>query len=156
VCSSDLAEFQSERFYVKDLIKSALRPLLIPMELQSIALYTDIPEDAALQGDLNWLSEAAENIIKNCIENVGKNGEIRIICKDTALYTEIIISDNGKGFAKEDLPHLFDRFYRGKNQNTSGYGIGLALSKIIISRQGGIVTAKNHHSGAMFALRFAK
>ena len=61
------------------------------------------------------------------------------------------------GFEKEDLPCLFDRFYRGKNQNATGYGIGLALCKMIITRQGGTITAKNQsQGGALFSIRFPK
>lgn len=52
---------------------------------------------------------------------------------------------------------MFDRFYRGKDASASGYGIGLALCKTIIMRQGGTVTAKNHpKGGAVFIMRFPK
>jgi len=152
-----VVEFQNEPIHVEDLVKSALRPLLIPIELQNIESRTDVPEDAVIHGDLNWLSEALQNILKNCMESVGTGGKIKITCTDTALYAEITIHDNGPGFSKEDLPRLFDRFYRGENQNATGYGIGLALAKMIISRQDGAITAKNHpQGGALFAIRFPK
>lgn len=84
-------------------------------------------------------------------------GRIQIACEDTLLYTEITICDNGAGFEKEELFCLFDRFYRGKNSQTAGYGIGLALCKTIITRQGGTITAKNHQQGgAIFTIRFPK
>ncbi|MCI8284860.1 MAG: HAMP domain-containing histidine kinase [Firmicutes bacterium] len=149
--------FQNERVYIKNLIDSALRPFLILMELRNINIRTDIPEKAAVYGDFNWISEAIQNIIKNCIENAGNNGDIEIICEDNQLFTEIIIHDSGAGFEKADMPYLFDRFYRGKNTYTAGYGIGLALCKTIIKRQGGTVTAKNHpEGGAVFFIRFTK
>lgn len=73
------------------------------------------------------------------------------------LFTEIVIHDSGKGFEQEDLHSLFERFYRGKNSSTAGYGIGLALSKTIITRQKGTIKAKNHsQGGAMFIIRFPK
>ncbi len=76
---------------------------------------------------------------------------------DTPIFTEIRIHDSGKGFSKEDLPRLFDRFYRGKSTQTAGYGIGLSLCKTIVTRHGGTVTAKNHpQGGAVFCLRFPK
>jgi len=168
--------FKNEPIHVKDLIESALRPLSIPMELQNIETWINVPQDAVIQGDLNWLSEAIQNILKNCVESAGvgrskserqdlelsahaseERGKIEITCNNTAIYTEIIIHDSGAGFSKKDLPRLFDRFYRGENQNAAGYGIGLALSKMIISRQGGVVTAKNHpNGGALFVIRFSK
>ncbi|NLD19497.1 MAG: HAMP domain-containing histidine kinase [Clostridiales bacterium] len=152
-----IVTFQSVQTDVKELINTSLRPLLISMELHNIDLHIDAPENVRISGDSSWLSEAVQNILKNCIESTGDNGRIEILCQDTPLFTEITFHDNGKGFEKDDLPHIFDRFYRGKNEGASGYGIGLALCKTIITRQGGTVTAKNHpHGGAVFAIRFPK
>jgi len=149
--------FQSERIDANTLIRAAIHPFLISMELHNITLQTDVPKDIFLWGDSGWLSEAIQNILKNCMESAGENGKIEIVCEDNPLFTEITLHDSGAGFAKEELPHLFDRFYRGKNAGTTGYGIGLALCKSIITRQGGIITAKNHpQGGALFAIRFPK
>lgn len=149
--------FQSKQIDVNSLIRAALRPLLIPMELHDIDLQIDVPKGVIIQGDSCWLSEAIQNILKNCIESVGENGKIEIICTDNPLFTEIAIHDSGEGFEKEDLPCLFDRFYRGKKPNATGYGIGLALCKMIITRQGGMITARNHpQGGAIFTIRFLK
>ena len=149
--------FQSEAIEVSGLIHAAVRPLLILMELRDIDLHIDAPKEMIIQGDSGWLSEAIQNILKNCMESAGENGKIEISCTDNPLFTEINIHDNGAGFEKEDLPCLFDRFYRGKSANAAGYGIGLALCKMIITRQGGTVTAKNHpQCGAIFIIRFPK
>ena len=149
--------FRNERIEADALIGAAVHPLLIPMELHDIALQTDVPKGAVLQGDLSWLSEAIQNLLKNCMESAGDHGKIVISCEDNPLFIEITLHDSGAGFEKEELPHLFDRFYRGKNAGATGYGIGLALCKSIITRQGGTITAKNHpQGGALFALRFPK
>ena len=149
--------FQSEQIDVNSLISAALRPFLIPMELHGINSQIDAPKGMMIQGDLSWLSEAIQNILKNCIESTGENGKIEIVCGENPLFTEIAIRDSGAGFEKEDLPCLFDRFYRGKKQNATGYGIGLALCRMIITRQEGTITAKNHpQGGAIFAIRFPK
>ncbi len=149
--------FQSEQIDVNNLICAALRPFRIPMELHDIDLQIDTPKGMIIQGDLSWLSQAIQNILKNCMESVGAKGKIEIVCTDNPLFTEIAIHDSGVGFEKEDLPSLFDRFYRGKNAGATGYGIGLALCKMIITRQGGTITAKNHpQGGALFSIRFPK
>lgn len=149
--------FQSEQIDVNALVCAALRPFLIPMELHNIDVQIDVPKGVIIQGDSGWLSEAIQNILKNCMESAGENGRIEIVCMDNPLFTEIAIHDSGSGFEKEDLPFLFDRFYRGKSSNATGYGIGLALCKMIIIRQGGTITAKNHpQGGAIFAIRFPK
>ncbi|MBU3187597.1 sensor histidine kinase [Clostridium estertheticum] len=148
---------KSEQIDVNTLICAALRPFLIPMELHDIDFKIDAPKGMIIKGDSSWLSEAIQNILKNCMESAGENGKIEIVCTDNLLFTEIAIHDSGAGFGKEDLPCLFDRFYRGKNPNATGYGIGLSLCKMIITQQGGTITAKNHQQGgAIFAIRFPK
>lgn len=149
--------FKNDQIDVNNLICAALRPLLIPMELHEITLQVDAPKGVEITGDSDWLSEAIQNILKNCMESAGDQGKIQIVCNDTALFTEITINDSGAGFKKEDLPFLFERFYRGKNTAASGYGIGLSLCKMIITRQGGSITAKNNpKNGAIFIIRFPK
>lgn len=152
-----VVEFQKEQIDARGLIDAAVRPLLLSMDLHNITLQTDVPEGIFVYGDARWLSEAIQNIIKNCMDSIGDNGKIEIRCGDNSLFTEITIRDNGAGIAKEDLPHLFDRFYRGKNSAATGYGIGLALCRTTILRQGGTITAKNHpQGGAVFTICFSK
>lgn len=154
---ADIVVFQSEQVELNTLINMAVRPLLISMELHNIALRTEAPDGIVIWGDVSWLSEAIQNILKNCIQSAGDNGWIEIICEDTLLFGEITIHDSGAGFEEEDLPHLFERFYRGKDDGACGYGIGLALCRMIIARHGGTVTAKNHpQGGAVFSIRFPK
>lgn len=152
-----VVDFQREPVEVAKLVRTASRPLLIPMELHDITFQTDIPEGVQICGDMEWIAEAVQNILKNCMESLGDHGRIEVVCTDTLLYTELIIRDNGAGFAKGDLRNLFDRYYRGKNSVTAGYGIGLALCKTIIVRQGGTVSAENARGGgAEFTIRFPK
>ncbi len=90
----------------------------------------------------------------NCMEH-DPGGRVHCSYAQELLYTEILIWDEGKGFAKEDLPHLFERFYRGKDAGEGGIGIGLALSKELIERQNGTIWAQNRPGGgALFAIRF--
>ena len=149
--------FKKERINVGKLVSDSLRPFLISMELHNIQIQTDIPKKIEISGDFRWLSEAFQNIVKNSIESVGDNGEIKIICTENPLFTEVTIHDDGPGFEKEDLPHLFERFYRGKDADATGYGIGLALCRNIIMRQGGTIFAQNNpQGGAEFSVRFLK
>lgn len=149
--------FQNGQIALDSLIGAALRPFLISMELHNITVQLDVSKGIVIYGDFDWLSEAIQNILKNCLESAGDDGTIEIVAADTPLYTEISIHDSGAGFAGEDLYHLFDRFYRGNRAGAAGYGIGLALCQTIISRHGGTVTAKNHQQGgAVFTIRFQK
>ena len=124
----------------------------------------DIPEsgEMAVTADLNWTMEAVINVMKNCMEH-NAGGTVHCSYGQNPLYTEIFIWDEGDGFAKEDIPHLFKRFYRGKNADAGGnirgrgIGIGLALSKEIIEHQNGTIRAKNlPNGGACFEIRLYK
>lgn len=149
--------FQKEPVEVKELIDAALRPLRIPMDLHDVTVRTEIPDDACMEGDPDWLAQAVQNILKNCMESAGDHGAVEILCEDTPLFTGIRIHDSGPGFEEDELHRLFERFYRGKDTKTSGFGIGLALSKSIITGQGGTVSARNHpEGGAVFLIRFPK
>lgn len=116
----------------------------------------DIPEqnEMSVAVDLDWTMEAVMNVMKNCMEH-SPGGTIHCSYAQNPLYTEILIWDEGDGFAKEDLPHIFERFYRGRNAGEGGIGIGLALSKEMIERQNGTIGAKNRpEGGALFEIRF--
>lgn len=104
--------------------------------------------------DLDWTMEAMMNLMKNCMEH-NAGGTIHCSYAQNPLYTEILIWDDGEGFAKEDIPHLFERFYRGQNAGEGGIGIGLSLSKEIVERQNGTIRATNKPGGgAFFEIRF--
>lgn len=149
--------FQYETVDVNRLIQAAVQPFLIPMELRHILLKTNVEQAMTLRGDFSWLSQAVQNILKNCMQSVKDHGTIEITGHSTPLYDEIAIHDSGAGFTKEDLSHMFERFYRGKNDDACGYGIGMALCRTIIARQKGTISARNHPSGgAVFSIRFLK
>ncbi len=116
----------------------------------------DIPElgEMPVIADLDWTMEAIMNLMKNCMEH--SHGEtIHCSYAQNPLYTEILIWDDGEGFAKEDIPHLFERFYRGQNAREGGIGIGLSLTKEIVERQNGTIRAQNKSGGgAFFEIRF--
>lgn len=116
----------------------------------------DIPElgEMLVIADLDWTMEAIMNLMKNCMEH-NPGGTIHCSYAQNPLYTEILIWDDGEGFAKEDIPHLFERFYRGQNAGEGGIGIGLSLTKEIVERQNGTIRAQNKSGGgAFFEIRF--
>ena len=117
----------------------------------------DVPEmgEMNINVDLNWTMEAVMNLMKNCMEATGTGTAVHCSYEKNPLYVQIRIWDEGEGFAKEDLPHLFERFYRGENTKNTGIGIGLSLSKAIIEMQNGIIRAFNlPNGGACFEIRF--
>lgn len=148
--------FRKDTVSVAALIQKASEPLEIPMELRSQLLAVNVHEETFI-GDFSWCTEALGNILKNCMEHTPNNGRIEITVQETALFTEILVRDSGEGFAAEDIPHLFERFYKGRNSGSDSVGIGLALSRMIIAAQNGTVTADNaSDGGARFIIKFYK
>lgn len=154
---SGTVQLKKEPVNIKELTEKALRPLEILLELKGLSLETEIDPDISITGDFLWSMEAVGNIIKNCIEHTPKGGKIRVTACENPLYTQMAISDTGPGFAPEDLPHLFERFYKGKNTGPENIGIGLALSRMIAESQNGTLKAKNlDPNGAEFQIYFYK
>ena len=123
---------------------------------EQAGVHIEIPEAAGIEAflDLDWTMEAVMNLMKNCMEHSPQGGTVHCSYEKNPLYTQIQIRDEGSGFEKEDIYHLFERFYRGKNATAHGIGIGLALAKEIIEMQNGIISAFNlPDGGACFELR---
>lgn len=108
-----------------------------------------------IQADPDWTMEAVMNLMKNCMEAAQPGTTVHCSYEKNPLYVQIRISDEGEGFAKEDLPRLFERFYRGRKAKDSGIGIGLSISKALIEMQNGTIRAFNlPEGGACFEIRF--
>ena len=149
-------EVRNDTISVETVIEDSLRPFLIQMELKEIRLEKHVGE-MTFRGDRNWTSEALQNIIKNCLEHMQPGGELCIAANETTLYTAIIIKDDGCGIEEIDLPHIFERFYHGKDASTESVGIGLALAKSIIEKQRGkILVTSTVGVGTTFEIRFYK
>lgn len=152
---SDTVKLKKEKISVEKVISKALEPLRIQAEIKNVEIKQKIENGTNYKGDFYWSIEAISNILKNCIEHSENGGSIEIISKINPIYTEIVITDEGNGICKEDLPHLFERFYRGNNSGSESIGIGLYLTKMIISKQNGVITAKNRENkGAEFNIKF--
>lgn len=146
--------FRKETIAFEELIEQVMAPYAILMELKGQTLHKDLT--GSYTGDLLWSREAFGNVIKNCIDHMGE-GHLYIQSKENALFSELVIRDTGSGLDEEDLAHLFDRFYRGKNASDESVGIGLSLAKKIIVSQNGTIKAENYKTGgAMFTVRFYK
>lgn len=150
-------DFEKKEVKINELIKKAVAPNLIPMEIKDLELSLSGDENASYIGDINWSSEAFVNIIKNCIEHTPQGGKISISYDQNPLYCEVIIKDSGEGIDKKDLPHIFKRFYKAKTSKEDSVGIGLAMSKSIIESQNGdIYVNSEKNEGAEFHIIFHK
>ncbi len=149
--------FKREEIAVKDLIQRALKPLLIPIDIKELTISVRGEDTVTFVGDRNWTVEALINIFKNCIEHTPEKGSLAVTFSENALFTEIMITDTGKGIAKEDLPYIFKRFYKGKNASEESVGIGLAMAHSIITKQNGSIEVSSIlGEGTEFRIQFFK
>lgn len=147
-------QFSKEKISARELINKACEPFLISMDIKGQSLEVICSEET-LEADLKWTAEAVGNVIKNCTEHTPDGGKVTVTVTENPLYTEITVSDTGSGISKKDLPHIFERFYKGENASSQSAGIGLALARTITVSQDGTLTAANGKSGgAKFAFRF--
>lgn len=154
----------------RELVRKSFEPLAIAFDIADVRFSADVQDGASYEGDLTWSVEALENILKNCMEHTPAGGCVSVRVTEDVLACQIRIEDTGPGIAESDLPHIFERFYRGSRDanatpsevNPAGVGIGLALSKSLVTAQGGTLTAENlrdengNITGAAFNLVFFK
>ena len=139
-------------------INKAISPLKESANKKNQNIIIEEEGKVYLNHDSDWMTEAIGNIIKNAIEHTKDYGTISIEIKESPLLVNIVIRDNGAGIKKEELPYIFERFYKGKNEvKPISIGIGLTLSKSIIESNGGSISVKSTEGeGTEFTITFLK
>ena len=154
---ANVVQFYDEKINLNKFITEIIKNLEIPIEIKNQNIIINGDNEAAFVGDYKWQQEAVTNIIKNCIEHNKENGTINIKYEENNLFTKISIKDEGIGIEKEDLKHIFERFYKGKNSTENSVGIGLSLSKNIIEKNNGIILCKSEiGKGTEFIIKYMK
>ena len=154
---ANVVQFYEEKINLKKFIDEIVKNLEIPIEIKNQQIVIEGNEKASFIGDYKWQQEAVTNIIKNCIEHNKDNGKIYIRYEENTLFTKITIKDEGEGISKEDLKHIFERFYKGQNSSENSVGIGLALAKNIIEKNKGMISCKSElDKGTEFVIKYMK
>lgn len=150
-------EFKNKSENLKNVLLNSVKPFALTAELNGIELDVRCDDGIFVDIDKNWYTEAVSNIVKNCIEHTSEGGFVKISVNASGVITKIIIEDNGSGIAKKDLPHIFERFYQGKNRGETSVGIGLALSKAIFNNQNSVVEVRSEEGrGTEFEISIYK
>lgn len=154
---ANVVKFNKESVYLKDIIIESIKNVSMIKELKNITIKVSGDDNIKLLCDFKWQVESITNILKNSIEHTSEYGTVEVNYSENKLYTRILIKDNGKGIDSDDLPHIFDRFYKGKNGSDDSFGIGLSLSKTIIEKEGGSITVKSTPNiGTIFTIKYLK
>ena len=152
---TNTVDFIEEKTYIKDIVDEVVKNLSTLCDLRNIKIITKYKENAQIICDFRWQVEAFSNIIKNCIEHSKDNSNILIEVDENNVYSQVVIRDNGTGIDKEDLPHIFERFYKGKNSSNESCGIGLSLAKSIIEKSNGNIYVESKvGKGSTFTIKY--
>lgn len=155
---SGAIEFNMNNSPVSTTIEKALAPLKLKAEEKNQRISIICNNNILLRHDCDWTAEALTNLVKNAIEHTPMGGTISIEVQETPLCISIDVKDTGEGIKKEDIPRVFERFYKGSNSpNPNSIGIGLALCKAIVEGQGGSIGVDSRENeGARFNIVFLK
>jgi len=153
---SGMIELKKDNINIQKLLKETIDNLELLIVSKNITIEEEIKEDIWIKGDYIWVKEAILNILKNGIEHSKDNEKIILSVTDTPIFTELKIKDFGKGIKKEDIPHIFERFYK-VNDAKDSIGIGLNLSKSILDRMNATVRVTSKIGvGTTFTIHFYK
>ena len=152
-----VVKMKKEPINLKDLLENVKDNLAILLDLKNQEIVINGKKDIFLIGDYFWLLEAFTNIAKNGLEHSDENTKLLIKYDSNPLMTKIVIQDGGAGISLEDQKHIFERFYKSKNANHNGFGIGLSLAKTIIEQNNGYIKCRSEvGKGTTFEIKILK
>lgn len=125
----------------QDMIETIVRPFEIELSDSNVSFVSERPfPKAMIQADRHRITQVFDNFISNARRYVSDTGKITVQGKISDNFVQISIKDNGVGISKDDLPYVFNRFYRGEKSRSrefGGTGLGLAICKQIVEEHGG-------------------
>ena len=154
---ANVITFKEEKINVKNLCIDVLKHIDALRDVKNITIHINGSSNVTFIGDYKWEFEALSNILKNCLEYTSENKNIYVSFKETNMFTEIIIQDEGKGMNKEEKRRIFERFYKGENSSNNNFGIGMSLAREIINKDNGKIKVDSTPGiGSTFKIRYYK
>ena len=154
---ANVITFKEEKINVKNLCIDVLKHIDALRDVKNITIHINGSNNVTFIGDYKWEFEALSNILKNCLEYTSENKNIYVSFKETNMFTEITIQDEGKGMGKEEKRRMFERFYKGENSSNNNFGIGMSLAKEIINKDNGKIKVDSTPGiGSTFKIRYYK
>jgi two-component system phosphate regulon sensor histidine kinase PhoR len=148
----------SERVSVIELAENALQTVAEKANRHHVRAFLGEAEDAYIEGPRGRLERALTNLLLNGINYNRPGGEVRLDIHCLGTSTRISVTDNGIGIASQEIPRIFERFYRvdkGRSRDTGGTGLGLSIVRNTVERAGGSVTVDSQLGiGSVFTLAF--
>ena len=157
---NNILEFRKQHLKINHLLRNVIERTKYKADLEGISISENYYDDIELTGDIDLLDQAFFNIIDNAVKYTPSSGKVSI---ETEVQDGVIIvhiKDTGNGISQKDMPHIFERFYRGSKEDgvrLGGTGLGLAITKWIINAHNGTIEVKSSPgSGSDFMIKFQK
>ncbi|WP_410513625.1 ATP-binding protein [Paenibacillus sp. BR2-3] len=141
---NEILKLEKTTFWLNELIVEVLKESKLVTTSHDIS--SNINDSISIEADRRLIKQMLRAIIDNSIKYTAQNGKIEINSKSVNGQAEITISDNGTGISKEEVPHIFDRFYRvdkARSRELGGTGLGLSIVKWIVEIHGGSLLAES-------------
>ena len=152
---SETVKFINKEESIGHILNESVKNVETLCDLKNIKIEIEGNMESKLYCDAKWQIEAITNILKNAVEHSYENSKIEVFFEQNKVYSRIEIIDYGTGINQEDLPHIFERFYKAKNSSSDSVGIGLALSKSIIEKNNGYVDVQSKvGKGTKFIIKY--
>ena len=150
--------FIKKETYVRDIIDDSIKNVSTICDLKNISVESNLKlkSNASIVCDKAWQVEAITNILKNAIDHSKEGSKVLIKSTNHNVYSKIEIIDFGDGISPKDIPHIFERFYKGSNASADSIGIGLALAKTIIEEDNGTIDVESNDKGTKFTIKYFK
>ena len=151
---SNTVHFLKKEVSLNEIVTSSIKNVSPLCDLKNITIIKNLESGIKINCDLNWQVEAITNILKNCVEHSNENSKIDIMTTANKVYASIEIRDYGQGISQKDLPHIFERFYKGTSSSSNSIGIGLSLAKKIIESNNGLIMVDTSKKGTTFTIKY--
>ena len=139
---------------VQDLIERTVSPFKLQAEEKGLTITLDLPkQEIEILCDQRYIETALSNLLDNAVKYTPRGRHILVAAEEAHGLVRISVQDDGPGIHPADLPHIFQRFYRGRNKATIGDGLGLSIVQNIAQAHGWRVKVENiPHGGSKFTL----
>ncbi len=147
---------QRESLSLAELVQDVILKFQLEAQQKNVAISADIGQDIPfIQADIGLVERALDNLIDNALKHTPAGGTIQIELAPVSDRIRVQISDSGIGIPPDELPHIFDRFYRRRRnaRDNNGAGLGLAITKRIVDLHGGSIEVRSQpHAGTVFSI----
>jgi len=132
----------------RELLEEALTDAQPLADAKHISLLLDLSDPPNIHADPHRISQVLSNLLGNAIKFTPEGGTVTLCARSRDGALSVTIADTGRGIAPEDLPHIFDRYWRPKGSEGDGTGLGLYIARGIVEAHGGRVWAESSSQGA--------